>query len=343
MPVRLYLILFLFLIGFTASAHTVVERDGYYEVEHEWEYKGRGCSIVLNISTNLYDYFQNDREHLAYYYQFEDGEVPPNYFSFMLSEYDRPVMHAIAEEFSRYVTSEEERANLALSFVQSLPYAYDNDSKDAEEYVRYPIETLVDGQGDCEDKVALLIALLYEMEADFVLLALPEHMAVGVHLDDVDAGSYLWFHNKRYYYMETTKPNWQIGQIPEHYRSAEMEVVPVNDTPSLLMKGVHFDSQPTVVNEKADCVINLDLHNLGPGKVTDVRLRVRIIEKGWRNRVLTDASFLLNDMLEGERRTETLPFKSLIKENCVLVLELTGEEVAPQSYELNMEYSKIKL
>ena len=330
------------LISLSASAHNVTEYEDYYEVRHSWICEGRSCSITLNISTELYDYYQNDREHLAYYYQFENGEMPPNYFSFMLSEYDRPVMHAIAEEFSRYVTSEEERVNLALSFVQSLSYAYDNDSKEADEYVRYPIETLVDGQGDCEDKVALLVALLYEMEADFVLLALPEHMAVGVHLDDVDAGSYLWFYDKKYYFMETTMPNWQIGQIPEHYRSVEMEVIPVNDTPSLLMKGVHFDSQPTVVNQKADCVISLDLHNLGPGKVTDVQLRVRIIEKGWRHRVLTDESFLLDDMLEGERRTETLHFKSLIKENCVLVVELTGDEVALQSYELNMEYSKIK-
>lgn len=342
MRVRLHLLFLLALIGFTASAHTVVERDGYYEVEHEWQYKGKDCSIILNISTNLYDYYRNDREHLAYYYQFEDGEVPPNYFSFMLSEYDRPVMHAIAEELSRFGTTEEDRIDLALSFVQSLPYAYDNDSKDADEYVRYPIETLVDGQGDCEDKVALLVALLYEMDADFVLLVLPEHMAVGVHLDEVDVGRYLWFHDKKYYFMETTMPNWQIGQVPEHYMTTEMEVVPVDDTPTLLMKGVHFDSQPTLVYEKANCSLKLDLHNLGPGKVTDVRLHVRIIEKGGRNRLLTDVSFVLDEMLEGEHRTDLLPFKSLIKENCVLVVELTGEEVAPQSYELNMEYSKIK-
>ena len=200
----------------------------------------------------------------------------------------------------------------------------------------------MDGQGDCEDKVALLVALLYEMDADFVLLVLPEHMAVGVHLDEVDVGRYLWFHDKKYYFMETTMPNWQIGQVPEHYMTTEMEVVPVDDTPTLLMKGVHFDSQPTLVYEKANCSLKLDLHNLGPGKVTDVQLRVRIIEKGGRNRLLTDVSFVLDEMLEGEHRTDLLPFKSLIKENCVLVVELTGEEVAPQSYELNMEYSKIK-
>lgn len=324
------------------SAHTVVEYDGYFEVDHSWKYNGKECSITLNISTELYDYFRNDREHLAYVYKFNEGEMPPNYYSFMLSEHDRPVMQSIAKEFSRYALTEKDRIELALTFVQSLRYAFDADSKGKDEYVRYPIETLVDGQGDCEDKVALLVALLYEMDADFVLLVLPEHMAVGVHLDEVDVGRYLWFHDKKYYFMETTMPNWQIGQVPEHYMTTEMEVVPVDDTPTLLMKGVHFDSQPTLVYEKANCSLKLDLHNLGPGKVTDVQLRVRIIEKGGRNRLLTDVSFVLDEMLEGEHRTDLLPFKSLIKENCVLVVELTGEEVAPQSYELNMEYSKIK-
>ena len=88
----------------------------------------------------------------------------------------------------------------------------DNDSKDADEYVRYPIETLVDGQGDCEDKVALLVALLYEMDADFVLLVLPEHMAVGVHLDEVDVGRYLWFHDKKYYF------NKKFDGLPENVK-----------------------------------------------------------------------------------------------------------------------------
>ena len=126
---RLHLILFLAIASLTASAHTVVEWDDYYEVEHAWEYNKKNCTISLNISTELYKYYRYDREHLAYRYRFQGDELPPNYFSFMLSEHDRPVMRALATEFSRTATSDLEKINLALSFVQSLPYAHDTDGR----------------------------------------------------------------------------------------------------------------------------------------------------------------------------------------------------------------------
>ena len=341
MRARLHLILLLTFFGLTAFAHSVVEHEGYYKVEHTWEFNKKNCTISLNISKHLYSYFRNEREHLAYRYQFQDGELPPNYFSFMLSEHDRPVMSALAEEFSRNAFSELDRINLALSFVQSLPYAHDADSKGADEYVRYPIETLVDGCGDCEDKVALLTALLYEMEVDFILLVLPEHMAIGVHCDGVEAERYLLFREKRYYYVETSMPNWQIGQIPEDYYDTQMEVVPVDDTPSLLMKGVRFESKPASISVKADCELEIDLHNLGPGRVTEMMLRVRVIEKGPTNYLLAEEYFSLNTLQEGELRTEKLSLKSLIKENCILEVELTSAEVTPLSYTLGLRYSQI--
>ncbi len=338
---RTKIILVLLLFTTMLSAHTVVEYDDYFEVEHAWKFKGRDCSITLNISTDLYDYYRNDREHLAYVYKFNEDELPPNYYSFMLSEHDRPLMRALANEFGRYALTEKDQIELALSFVQSLPYAYDADSKDTDEYVRYPVETLVDGCGDCEDKVALLVALLYEMDKDFVLLVMPEHMALGVHCDGVEAIRYLMFQGKRYYYMETTMPNWQIGQIPEDYLSAKMEAIPVDDTPSLLIKGVHFESQSTFVFEKADCSLQVDLHNLGPGQVTDLELVVRVIEKV-KNRLLTEQHYSLRDLREGELRTETLSLKSLIREHSILQVELNGSEVATQYYEVDLDYRRIR-
>ena len=340
MRFRLHLIIGLAFISLTASAHSVMERDGYYEVEHTWSCQGKEYSITLNISTELYNYYQIEREHLAYRYRFNGGEIPPHYYSFMLSEHDRSVMQALANEFSNHSASELESINLALTFVQSLPYAYDSTTKNTDEYLRYPIETLVDGCGDCEDKVALLAALLYEMDVDFILLVLPEHMAVGVHCDELDADRYLLFREKKYYYLETTMEGWQIGQIPEDYHDAEMEAVPVDDNPSLLIEGVRFESQPTLVFHKAVCDLELDLHNLGPGKVTELQVYVQVIEKGKKARLLTEAFFSLNDMQEGEQRTETLSFKSLIKENCVLQVELTSAEVAPLSYQVGLNYSR---
>ena len=340
MRARLHLILFIVLMSLTVSAHSVVERDGYFEVKHSWRYNNKECSVTLNIDTDLYDYYRNNREHLAYAYQFNEDELPPNYYSFMLSEHDRPLMHSVAQEFSRYALSEKDRIALALTFVQSLPYAYDADSKGKDEYVRYPVETLVDGCGDCEDKVALLVALLYEMDIDFVLLVLPEHMALGVSCDEVTADRYLLFQGKRYYYLETTMPNWEIGQMPPDYYSAEIEAIPVDDTPSLLVKGVRFESQTALVNEKARCTLQVDLHNQGPGKVTEVMLHVRLIELGVRNRLLAEEYYPLRNMQEGEQRTETVSLKSLIKKNSILEVEVTGTEIAPQVSTLEIQYSR---
>jgi len=340
MRMRLHLIIILAFLSLSVSAHSVVEHEDYYEVEHTWEYGRKSCTISLNISKSMYNYFRDEREHLAYYYKFQGGEQPPNYYSFMLSEHDRPVMQALANEFSRIATSDVEAVGLALTFVQSFPYAHDADSKGEDEYVRYPVETLVDGCGDCEDKVALLTALLYEMDADFILLVLPEHMAIGVHCDGLVADRYLDFRGKKYFYLETTMSGWRMGQIPEDYADAEIEAIPVDEMPSLIIKGVRFESKPTRVFTKATCALEVDLQNLGPGRVTDLMLHVRIIQKGRPNRQLTEEYYALNTLQEGESRTEFITLKSLIREHCVLEVELTGAEVEPQSYTMEMSFSQ---
>jgi hypothetical protein len=71
-------------------------------------------------------------------------------------------------------------------------------------------------------------------------------------------------------------------------------------------------------------------------------LRVRIIEKGRPNYLLADEYYSLNTLHEGEQRTELISLKSLIKENCVLELELTGAEVAPLSYTLGLGYQRTR-
>ena len=120
---------------------------------------------------------------------------------------------------------------------------------------------------------------------------------------------------------------WQIGQIPEEYYSAEMEVVPLDDTPNVIIKGVQFESRQTWAFEKASCRLQLDLFNQGPGRVTEVWVKVRIIEKGKGNRLLAEYDFMLDDLMEGEARTETLSFKSLIKENSEIEISISGNEI----------------
>jgi hypothetical protein len=88
--------------------------------------------------------------------------------------------------------------------------------------------------------------------------------------------------------------------------------------------------------------LELDLHNLGPGKVTELQVHVLVIEKGRKARLLAEEFFSLSDMQEGEQRTETLSFKSLIKENCILKVELVSEEVSSLSYQVGLNYSRME-
>lgn len=338
---RLLLITILAFVSLFASAHSVVEHNGYYEVEHSWMCHGKECSLALNISVKLYDYYSNDREHVAYIYQFNEDEVSPNYFSFMLSKHDRSVIRTLADEFSSHVSDEKEKIELALTFVQSLPYAYDSTTKGEDEYLRYPIETLVDGCGDCEDKVALLAAILYEMDVDYILLIMPKHMALGVHCDGVEKKQGMLFREKSYYYVETTMPDWEIGEIPKEYHYAQVKAMPIDATPTLLLKGVRFESQPTASYKKANCTVELDLHNLGPGKVTKIQAHVRVIVKGTPNILLGEEWFYLRNMAEGEVRREVLSLKSMIKEKSLLEVELMSAETEKHPYSVGINYSRV--
>ena len=59
--------------------------------------------------------------------------------------------------------------------------------------------------------------------------------------------------------------------------------------------------------------------------------------------MLAEESYWLNDLQEGQQRTETLLLKSLIKENCIMQVEVTGNEVLPQSYEVELSYSRTRI
>jgi hypothetical protein len=118
--------------------------------------------------------------------------------------------------------------NFVISFVQSLPYTVDDVTTAWNEYPRYPIETLFDRGGDCEDTSILVAALLEGLGYDCALLILDEddHCAVGV---DIDAyGTYYEVNGVQYFYLETTGEGWEIGQQPDSFPSTTAYVYPID-------------------------------------------------------------------------------------------------------------------
>ncbi|MBE7556407.1 MAG: hypothetical protein HS126_35590 [Anaerolineales bacterium] len=101
------------------------------------------------------------------------------------------------------------------------------------EYPKYPLETLVEKKGDCEDQSILAAALLAALDYKVALLILPVHVALGVAGFDDKPGSRV-IHpatGVRYLYTETTAPNWLPGEVPPQFRSylasGQFEILPV--------------------------------------------------------------------------------------------------------------------
>ena len=328
--------LFLLFLTLSASAAYAAEADSLYSFA--WACSDQTKECTVHIGDSLLSYYRNQREHLAYRYASfngNDADAPANFFSFMYSKHDRAVVRELARQLGDSTMTELERIKTALAFVQALPYAKDRASKGQEEYLRYPVETLADGMGDCEDKAVLLGAILGVWDVDFILLLPPDHLAVGVHCGLLEADRYFQFEGKTYYYMETTQPGWEIGKIPKELARAKYEVYPRQTTLTLIVKGVWFESSPASPMQQADCTLKLELFNTGPGDVTGLGLEVLLVRNvAGREEGVSELAFPLEDLLEGEVRMEEVRFKSLVPKNLVLRMRLAGETIDPQLLEL---------
>lgn len=100
---------------------------------------------------------------------------------------------------------------MALSFVQALPYQSNMGS-----YQRYASETLVDGIGDCSDTSVLFAAILKILGYECVFIEYPNHLIVGVRLNDGEAsGTYFTYGGDKYYVCETTGWGYKVGEDSE--------------------------------------------------------------------------------------------------------------------------------
>lgn len=194
--------------------------------QYKWSYGGYEWTWSLNVPEVLYDFYKEKPRPDFNYSIYVTHPEDDSYLDMLVQKIEEA---AVEKGFSEWET-----INLAVSFVQSLPYTTDSVTTSYDEYPRYPIETLVDNGGDCEDTSILMAALLDAMGYGVVLFALPspdpEHVAVGLLGGEGIYGTY-WEHNGgKYFYLETTGEGYEIGVLPSEYegKSAYIyDIVPV--------------------------------------------------------------------------------------------------------------------
>ena len=236
----------------------------YYTRAYSWNYNGYAQSFTLSIPKEYYDYYRN-KSHSG-----------KNYDYYALSEYDRQFLGKMIDSFNEHghrngFTDDQIVLNV-IAFVQSMPYTSDNVTTGYDEYPRYPIETLVDGGGDCEDSAILAAALLSEMGYGTVLLVLPGHMALGVKGSENISGTYFEYNGSRYYYVETTSPNFGFGEIPPEFQNSKAQIFTMDPTPSIFgkMSANYVGSDRNYVYYKVRC----DFKNYGAVSAQNVNVRI---------------------------------------------------------------------
>lgn len=198
--------------------------DRYYK----WSYNGESFETDLEIPIVTYETYSHNPVDRIPQGVNEDAMV-----SFIT--YEDEVVEELADKLFLIGDSNGfnrvETVNFVLSFVQNIvSYQADNKTTGFEEYWRFPVETLVDMQGDCEDTAVLFSALIKNLGYDVVLLYYTfedsdlGHLSSGVNVNE-DVGDYVISSGEKFYYCETTAPGFKIGEKPTD----------LNDEPELIM------------------------------------------------------------------------------------------------------------
>ena len=154
--------------------------------------------------------------------------------------------------------------------MQSLQYTSDNVTEGYNEYPRFPIETLVDDGGDCEDTSVLFASLTLVMGYGTVYISPPNHYAVGILGNGLQGSSWTYPRdsNQTYYYCETTGSGFKIGQLPDEFNGESAYIYPIDENrqyvPSVAVVPVPTDSPVTGSHTPSPTVTNPDVQEAKP-------------------------------------------------------------------------------
>jgi hypothetical protein len=159
---------------------------------------------------------------------------------------------------------DEEFANVVLSIVRQIPYVRST--------AKYPVETLVDNEADCDGLSILAASILKAGGLDAVLLLYkgirPSHMNVGVSLERMPVSHAWWmapsgieYANKTYWIAECTSlADWTVGARPELLSLDKPQIIQLEECEK---KSPASISSSLIPMEQSSISISLSTRNVG--------------------------------------------------------------------------------
>ncbi|MFA5153564.1 MAG: PEGA domain-containing protein [Clostridia bacterium] len=186
---------------------------------YQWYARGHFQSITLQIPESLYAHYKN---------QSHSTDIT-SLKRYTLSQEDKVYLHDLIGQLkdtsgNKNLAARNDYQNVA-AFVQGIPYALHTDpatgqtTSGVNDFWKYPVETLADGNGDCIDDAILAAALLKEMNYDVAIILLPQvsgtpagHAVVGIACENCN-GYYYPIEGKKYYYLDLTASGLPLGSM----------------------------------------------------------------------------------------------------------------------------------
>jgi len=163
--------------------------------------------------------------------------VEENHLSASSSDFPKFVtpyaLQPIADRLWEIYDTQEDFANGVLMIVHQITYVETMPAK-------YPVETIADGQGDCDLFSYIAASIMKAGGLDVTLLYYEKqtHMNIGVHLssapkDARESVHYVTHDGTRYYVAECTggnwKDGWRVGECPTDLKQVTAEVITVEE------------------------------------------------------------------------------------------------------------------
>lgn len=170
--------------------------------------------LSLSLNKNLLNFFSN--------YPPCDLQV---YFNTPLSE-------STGRQLDAYFTdmlngrNDAQKLDFLLDYVQhSVTYLTDKEQFGRERYL-FPEETLYFAGADCEDRSALLAALIKRYTSlDFIVLGFPAHITLAVNLNSCKGNDYLTFKSRKFYHADPTYLGAECGMAMPEVKNKPAEII----------------------------------------------------------------------------------------------------------------------
>ena len=133
--------------------------------------------------------------------------------------YSVPQIKNVLEGFNKIFIAEKlsakDKVQFVITFIQNITYGRPGGALD----LFPPMGTLAYRYGDCDSKSLLLYVILEKMGIDCAMLWSfnYKHAMLGIKVSA--RGDYLIANGKKYYFLETTYPNWNIGNLPPEFNN----------------------------------------------------------------------------------------------------------------------------